>query len=118
MGATSVLIADSLKALLQIENTFLMRAGVEVLTAENGTRAVELAREKVPRLILLDLEMPQMDGAAVCAAMRRDPSLAFAPILIISGTSSAEIRDRCLRAGCTEFVVKPRRPEELLSIVV
>ena len=118
MAATTVLIADSLKALLQIEKTFLMRAGVEVLTAENGARAVELAREKVPRLILLDLEMRQMDGAAACAAMRRDQSLAFIPILIVSGTDSPEIRDRCLRGGCTEFVVKPREPEELLSIVV
>ena len=118
MATITVLIADNLKALLQIEKTFLMRAGVEVLTAENGARAVELAREKVPRLILLDLEMPQMDGAAACAAMRRDPSLAVTPILIMSGTDSPEIRDRCLRGGCTEFVVKPRRPEELLAIVV
>src|SRR5438093_11413257 len=118
MGATSVLIADSLKTLLQIENTFLMRAGIEVLTAEDGARAVELAREKVPRLILLDLEMRQMDGAAACAAMRRELSLAFTPILIMSGTDSPEIRDRCLSGGCTEFVVKPRRPEELLAIVV
>src|SRR6266571_1392256 len=118
MPSITVLIADNLKSLLQIEKTFLMRAGVEVLTAENGARAVELARERVPRLILLDLEMPQMDGAAACAAMRSEPSLALTPILIMSGTDSPEIRDRCLRGGCTEFVVKPRRPEELLSIVV
>ncbi len=118
MGATSVLIADSLKTLLRIENTFLMRAGIEVLTAEDGARAVELAREKVPRLILLDLEMRRMDGAAACAAMRREQSLAFTPILIMSGIDSPEIRDRCLRGGCTEFVVKPREPDELLAIVV
>ena len=118
MPSITVLIADNLKALLQIEKTFLMRAGIEVLTAENGARAVELAREKVPRLILLDLEMPQMDGAAACAAMRRDPSLAFTPILIMSSTASPVIRDRCLRSGCTDFVVKPRRPEDLLAIVV
>ncbi len=118
MATITVLIADSLKALPQIEKTFLMRAGVEVLTAENGARAVELAREKVPRLILLDLEMPQMDGAAACAAMRRDLSLAVTPILIMSGTDSPVIRDRCLRSGCTEFVVKPRSPEDLLAIVV
>jgi CheY-like chemotaxis protein len=118
VATITVLIADNLKPLLQIEKTFLMRAGVEVLTAENGARAVELAREKAPRLILLDLEMPQMDGAAACAAMRRDPSLAITPILIMSGTSSPEIRDRCLRSGCTEFVVKPREPEDLLAIVV
>src|SRR3989449_6133338 len=116
MGATSVLIADSLKTLLQIENTFLMRAGVEVLTAEDGARAVELAREKVPRLILLDLEMRRMDGAAACAAMRRGLSLAFTPILIMSGIDSPEIRDRCLRGGCTQFVGKPPETHTLLAI--
>ncbi len=117
MAAITVLIADNLKALLHIEKTFLMRAGFEVLTAENGARAVELAREKVPRLILLDLEMPEMDGAAACAAMRFETSLALTPIIIMSATDSPEIRDRCLKAGCTECVAKPQKPEELLAIV-
>lgn len=117
MGSTTILIADGLKALLQIEKTFLMRAGFEVLAAETGERAVELAREKVPRLILLELEIPGMDGTTACAAMRREPSTAQTPIIIMSATDSPEIRDRCLKAGCTEFVVKPRRPEDLLAIV-
>ena len=117
MGATTVLIADHLKALLQIEKNFLMRAGFEVLAAENGSRAVELAREKVPRLILLDLQMPEMDGAVACAAMRLETSLALTPIIIMSATDSPEIRDRCLKAGCTEFVAKPRKPEELLAVI-
>src|SRR2546426_7916367 len=118
MGATSVLIADSFKTFLQIENTFLMRAGVEVLTAEDGARAVELAREKVPRLILLDLEMRRMDGAAACAAMRPEPSLAFTPILIMSRIDTPEIRDPCLRGGCTGVVVKPREPDQFPPVVV
>ncbi|MBI4242423.1 MAG: response regulator [Candidatus Rokubacteria bacterium] len=116
-AAITVLIADKLKALLQIEKTFLMRAGFEVLTAENGETAVELAREKVPRLILLELDIPQMDGAMACAAMRRESSLALTPIILMSASVSPQIRDRCLKAGCTEFVVKPRKPEELLAIV-
>src|SRR5207245_1334328 len=82
--AITVLIADDLNTCLKIEKTFLTRAGFDVLTAENGARAVELARDRHPRLILLDLEMPEMDGAAACSAMRREPSLAFTPILIMS----------------------------------
>src|SRR5712692_10018450 len=108
----TVLIADNLMALLQIEKNFLMRAGFEVLTAENGAKAVELARGKVPRLILLELEMSQMDGAMACVAMRLETSLALTPIIIMSASDSPEIRDRCLKAGCTEFVAKPRKPEE------
>jgi DNA-binding response OmpR family regulator len=117
MGATTVLIADGLKALLQIEKTFLMRAGFEVLAAETGEMAVELAREKMPRLILLELEIPGIDGASACAAMRREPSLAHTPIIIMAATDAPEARERCLKLGCTEFVVKPRKPEELLAIV-
>src|SRR5437867_12833674 len=104
MPSITVLIADNLKTLLQIEKTFLMRSGVEVLTAESGAQAVELAREKEPRLILLDLEMPQMDGAAACAAMRRDPSLAITSILIMSATASPVLRDRCHGRGCSELL--------------
>jgi CheY-like chemotaxis protein len=117
VGAITVLIAESLKALLQIERNFLMRAGFEVLTAENGEQAVELARAKAPRVILLELEMPQMDGAAACAAMRKEPSLAPIPVIIMSPDDRPAIRERCLKAGCTEFVAKPRKPEELLAIV-
>lgn len=117
MTATTVLIAEDLKALLQIEKNFLMRAGFEVLAAENGSQALEMARAKAPRLILLDLQMPEMDGAAACAAMRLEASLAQTPIIIMSATDSPEIRDRCVKAGCTEFVAKPRKPADLLAIV-
>ena len=117
MPATSVLIADDLKIFLKIEKTFMTRAGFEVLTAENGQQAVALALDRHPRIILLDLEMPVMDGAAACAAMRGDPSLAYTPILLMSATGGPEIRDRCLKAGCTEFVVKPEDPEKLLELV-
>jgi len=117
MAATTVLIADDVKLFLKIEKTFLTRAGFEVITAENGLRAVELARERLPRLILLDLTMPEMDGATACQEMRREPALAFTPILIMSVTGSPEIRDLCLQSGCTEFVVKPDKPEKLVELV-
>ncbi len=117
MSATTALIADDHKLFLQVAKTFLVRRGFEVLTAENGTKALELARARHPRLILLDLVLPEMDGAAACTAMRQDPSLAFTPILIMSTTGSPEIRDRCLKAGCTNFVIRPEKPEELLTVI-
>jgi DNA-binding response OmpR family regulator len=117
VAGITILIADEHKSLLRIEQTFLMRAGFDVLIAETGERAVELAREKPPRLILLVLEMPGTDGAAACAAMRREASLALTPIVIMGATDTPETRDRCLKAGCTEFAVKPRNPEGLLAIV-
>jgi uncharacterized protein (TIGR02266 family) len=113
----TVLIADDLKFFLEVEKSFLQRGGFDVLTAESGAKALEIARQRRPHLILIDLEMPQMDGAAACAAMRQEPSLAATPIILMSATGSEENRRRCLLAGCTEFVVKPKEPEDLLGLV-
>ncbi len=117
MTKVTVLIADDLKFFLEVESTYLKRGGFDVISAESGAEAVDLASRQRPHLVLLDLEMPKMDGAAACAAMRRDPLLAATPIIIMSATGTAETRDRCLKAGCTEFVVKPSKAEELLGLV-
>jgi CheY-like chemotaxis protein len=117
MSPPTALIADDLKMFLAVARTFLEGRGIGVFTAENGAKALELARARHPRLILLDLVMPVMDGADACAEMRRDPALAFTPIIIMSATGSPEIRDRCLKAGCTCFVVKPGKPADLLTII-
>src|SRR5258706_15968270 len=99
------------------ERTILTCGAFEAITVVNGKRAEELAGERRPGLILLDLLMPEMDGATACAEMRREPYLAYTPILIMSSTGSPEIRDMCLQAGCTQFVVKPDKPEKLLELV-
>jgi len=117
LAKVTVLIADDLKFFLEIEKSYLKRGGFDVLTAESGRRAVDLAREHRPNLILLDLEMPKMDGAQACQEMRKEASLAATPIIIMSASSRPETRDRCLKAGCTEFVAKPEKPDELLSMV-
>jgi len=117
MSPPTALIADDLKMFLLIAKTFLEGRGIGVFTAENGARALELARARHPRLVLLDLMMPVMDGADACGEMRRDPAMAFTPIIIMSATGGPEIRDRCLKAGCTNFVVKPQKPGDLLTII-
>lgn len=117
MAKITVLIADDLKLFLEIEKSYLKRGGFEVVTAESGDKAVQLATLDPPHLILLDMEMPSMDGAQTCAALRKVPSLAQVPIIVMSATDSQENRDRCRQAGCTEFVIKPEKPDELLGIV-
>jgi len=113
----TVLIADDLKFFLEIEKSYLQRGGFEVLTATSGEEAVDVARKRQPHLVLLDLEMPIMDGAGACAAMRKVASLQATPIIIMSATGTPQNRERCLKAGCTEFVIKPEKPDELLGIV-
>jgi CheY-like chemotaxis protein len=117
LAKVTVLIADDLKFFLEVEKSYLQRGGFDVLTATTGEEAVALARQRQPNLILLDLEMPKMDGAAACAAMRAVPALAATPIIIMSATGTPQNRERCLKAGCTDFVAKPQKPDELLGIV-
>ena len=117
MAKVTVLIADDLKFFLEIEKSYLQRGGFEVLTATSGEEAVDIAQKRQPNLVLLDLEMPKMDGVAACAAMRKVASLQATPIIIMSATGTPQNRERCLKAGCTEFVIKPEKPDELLGIV-
>lgn len=114
---TTVLIADDLKFFIETEKSYLQRGGFEVMTAMSGEEAVAVASARRPSLVLLDLEMPKMDGAAACAAMRQVPALASTTIIIMSARGDAQTRERCLKAGCTEFVIKPEKPEDLLGVV-
>jgi CheY-like chemotaxis protein len=117
LAKVTVLIADDLKFFLEIEKSYLQRGGFEVLTATSGEEAVDIAQKRQPNLVLLDLEMPKMDGVAACAAMRKVAALQATPIIIMSATGTPQNRERCLKAGCTEFVAKPEKPDELLGIV-
>lgn len=117
MAKVTVLIADDLKFFLEVEKTYLLRGGFNVLAADSGEKAIQLAVQHHPNLILLDLEMPKMDGAEACARMRQEASLVSTPIIIMSASGSPEVRDQCLKAGCTEFIIKPKKPEELLGVV-
>jgi len=117
LAKVTVLIADDLKFFLEIEKSYLQRGGFEVLTATSGEEAVDIAQKRQPNLVLLDLEMPKMDGVAACAAMRKVAVLQATPIIIMSATGTPQNRERCLKAGCTEFVAKPEKPDELLGIV-
>jgi len=117
LAKVTVLIADDLKFFLEIEKSYLQRGGFEVLTATSGEEAVDIAQKRQPNLVLLDLEMPKMDGVAACVAMRKVAALQATPIIIMSATGTPQNRERCLKAGCTEFVAKPEKPDELLGIV-
>jgi CheY-like chemotaxis protein len=117
LAKVTVLIADDLKFFLEIEKSYLQRGGFEVLTATSGEEAVDIARKRQPSLVLLDLEMPKMDGVEACEAMRKVAALQGTPIIIMSATGTPQNRERCLKAGCTEFVAKPEKPDELLGIV-
>jgi len=109
-----LLLVDDSDAILAFERTVL--SGLyDLTTASNGREAMERIDEAAPDAVLLDLSMPEMDGEAVVAAMRKDRSLAHVPIVLVS--SESKRAESIVGQGAQAFVAKPIRPEALLSTV-
>jgi predicted signal transduction protein with EAL and GGDEF domain/AmiR/NasT family two-component response regulator len=102
-----VLVADDdpVMRLLMVE--MLEGVNLDAIEAENGARAVELTRECSPDLILMDVEMPRMDGFAACRAIRDLENGATVPIVMVTGGDDLEAVTNAYEAGATDFVSKP-----------
>jgi len=112
-----LLIVDDVKLFLQLTKTLFSREEYIIHTAVNGQQAIEIANEKVPDLVLLDLVMPGIEGDEVCRVIRSDPATKHIPVLMVSSRSDEESRRRCLYAGCDDFITKPVRLESLNQAV-
>lgn len=98
--------------------SFLMEArGWEMVHAEDGPTGVDLAATTPPVLILLDIQLPGMDGYAVAKALRANPTLAGTPIVAVTSYAMAGDRERCLAAGCNGYIEKPIDPETFAADV-
>lgn len=96
--------------------TFLLEQhGYEVVSAADGPRGIELARNCSPDLILLDIQLPVMDGYAVARALRGIESLRNTPIIAVTSYAMVGDREKCLAAGCTGYIEKPIDPERFVA---
>ncbi len=96
--------------------TFLLeKHGHRVVAAADGIRGLELARSIDPRLILLDIQLPTMDGYAVARHLRQIPSLRHIPIVAVTSYAMPGDREKCLAAGCTGYIEKPINPETFVA---
>lgn len=107
-----LLVDDNLTALkhaaLQLSGTY------EVIMAKSGGQALAIAAEKIPDLILLDIEMPGMDGFATLAALRQNAALSSIPVIFLTASHDLETQVKALAAGGVDFVRKPFEKEVLL----
>ncbi|MEE9457937.1 MAG: response regulator [bacterium] len=110
-----ILLVDDTDTILLFLKTLLAGQHFDFLTAKNGAEAVEKARRERPDLVLLDIFMPVMDGIEACRVMKGDPELKSIPVIIVTARSEAENVERCLDAGCDDYVFKPVRKLELLD---
>jgi diguanylate cyclase (GGDEF)-like protein len=101
-----LLIVDDAMENIQILN-HVLGGEHEVLFAMSGARALELARQHQPDLILLDAVMPGMDGYEVCAALRASPEVRGIPVIFVTALTTPEDETRALEAGAVDFITKP-----------
>jgi predicted signal transduction protein with EAL and GGDEF domain/FixJ family two-component response regulator len=104
-GVVLVVDDDPMMRLLMLE--MLGQVGLHAIAAENGEQAVALAQARSPDLILLDVDMPGMDGFAACRAIRQADNGAIVPIIMVTGGDDIEAVTSAYEAGATDFVSKP-----------
>ena len=107
MSKTYILVADDEPDLVWAIQRCLKGAGYEVLTAQDGLEALAVARRHPPALVVLDIDMPFLDGLEVCRRMRRDTNLASIPILFLTVSSTISDRVLGLDQGADDYMTKP-----------
>jgi two-component system cell cycle response regulator DivK len=114
----NILIIEDNEQNLYLETFILEKGGQSVIAARDGRQGIELAKATRPELILLDIQIPVMDGYAVAAELRRNPALARTPIVAVTSYAMAGDRERVLAAGCNGYIEKPINPETFLVDVL
>jgi CheY-like chemotaxis protein len=114
-GGLRVLLADDSDLIHRHTVPILAGAGYQVSEAWDGAEALERLRRSPPELLLTDVEMPKLDGFALCRAVKEDPATAGIPVVICSSLGEASDLERGFDAGADDYLVKPVVPEELLS---
>lgn len=99
-----ILLVDDMRSFLDLEATFLSRAECRILTASTGLEAIRVARTERPDLVVLDIEMPEMNGIQACRILRSDAVTSLTPVIVLS---SMQMEDEARRAGASHFLRKP-----------
>ncbi len=113
----NILIIEDNEQNLYLETFILEKHGHVVTAARDGAEGIRLAEEIRPTLILLDIQLPVMDGYAVAAELRRNPALARTPIVAVTSYAMAGDRALVLAAGCNGYIEKPINPDTFISEV-
>lgn len=99
--------------------TYLLeKRGCQVVWVKTGPRGVAAAESMAPDLILLDVELPEMNGYEVARELRKRPALAAVPIVAVSSYAMVGDREKALDAGCTDYIEKPISPETFAADVL
>ena len=107
MSGTTVLVVDDNALNLKLTRTLLVTHGYEVQTAASGSEALEALQTFVPQMILLDLQMPVMDGFELARRLKQDPRLREVVLIALTAYAMKGDEARALAAGCDGYIAKP-----------
>lgn len=110
-----IMVVDDSLTVRKITSRMLTRAGYQVVTATDGVDALEKLEEFTPDVMLLDIEMPRMDGFALARELRRDPRTQNLPIIMITSRTADKHRDYAMQLGVNTYLGKPYQEDELLQ---
>lgn len=116
MQAT-ILTVDDEQDVLELIRFHLAQAGHKVLTATSGREALSIVQSHHPDLVLLDLMLPDIDGFGVCEILRRSPSTAAIPIIIVSAWGTPDSKNLGLELGALDYLTKPFSSKMLVEKV-
>ncbi|MCP5334781.1 MAG: Hpt domain-containing protein [Oceanospirillaceae bacterium] len=114
---TCVLVVDDSVTVRKVTTRLLERQGYEVRTAKDGVDAMNTLQDYKPDVVLLDIEMPRMDGFEVASLMRHDSQLKDIPIIMITSRTGDKHRERAMAIGVTEYMGKPFQEDSLLAAI-
>jgi CheY-like chemotaxis protein/anti-sigma regulatory factor (Ser/Thr protein kinase) len=116
---TRLLLVDDHQGNLEIYAEYLRQFGYKVILAGNGQEALERVYQDRPQLILMDIQMPGMDGLTAIRHLRalEDPSLAQTPVIALTALAMPGDRERCLQAGANDYLSKPAGLRDLLRVI-
>jgi two-component system, cell cycle response regulator DivK len=112
-----ILIIEDNPANMKLASFLLHNAGHTVLCAVDAETGMTLARTDQPDLILMDIQLPGMDGLAATALLKQDPATAAIPVIALTAMAMKEDQAKAQRAGCDAYIAKPLRYQELYEAI-
>ena len=113
----SILIIEDNAANMKLAMLLLRNAGHTPLCATDAESGLTLARAEHPDLILMDIQLPGMDGLAATALLKRDPATATIPVIALTAMAMSTDRKKALDAGCNDYIAKPLRYQHLYAAI-
>lgn len=117
MTKTILLVDDSATSRMQSRMIFANMKQYEFLSACDGQEGVEMALEKKPDLILMDVEMPRMNGVEACRVLRENAATRTTPIILLTMRSEDSAVKKGFDSGCTEYMFKPVNAQKLIAVL-